>query len=139
MWEAIMPSRGKVLILLAAIALIGGTSVGGATLYREQQRQKGLIIAKIRGNPDNAMLAIARYGCAACHQISGAQVPGGLAAPPLSGIKDRLYFGGAVYNTPDNLVRWIVNPKQFEPNTAMPVTGISDAEARDVAAYLYLR
>jgi len=134
-----MPSRGKALILLASIALLGGTSVGAAALYREQQRQKDRIIAKTRGNPDNAMLAIRRYGCAACHQIPGAQVPGGLAAPPLSGIKDRVYFGGSVYNDPDNLIRWIVNPKQFDPNTAMPVTGITDAEARDVAAYLYLR
>ena len=33
--------------------------------------------------------------------------------------------------------RWIVNPKQFDPRTAMPVTGISLGEARDVAAYLY--
>jgi len=133
-----MLSRGKVLILLAAIALIGGTSVSTAALVRNQQRQKDQIIAKTRGNPDKAMLAITRYGCAACHQIPGAQVPGGLAAPPLSGIKDRLYFGGAVYNTPDNLIRWIVDPKQFDPNTAMPVTGITDAQARDVAAYLYL-
>jgi cytochrome c2 len=133
-----MLSRGKVLILLAAIALIGGTSVGMAALVRNQQRQQDQIIAKTGGNPDKAMLAITRYGCAACHQISGAQVPGGLAAPPLSGIKDRLYFGGAVYNTPDNLIRWIVDPKQFDPNTAMPVTGITDAQARDVAAYLYL-
>ena len=35
-----MPSRGKVLITLGAIALIGATSVGAATLYREQKKQK---------------------------------------------------------------------------------------------------
>jgi cytochrome c2 len=134
-----MLSRGKVLILLAAIALLGGLTVCGATLYRQHQRQRDQIIAKTGGNPDKAMLAITRYGCAACHQISGAQVPGGLAGPPLFGLKDRVYFGGAVSNTPDNLIRWIVNPKQFNPNTAMPVTGINDADARDVAAYLYLR
>jgi cytochrome c1 len=33
--------------------------------------------------------------------------------------------------------RVIVNPKQFTPQTAMPITGISEREARDVAAYLY--
>jgi cytochrome c len=52
-------------------------------------------------------------------------------------VAERLYLGGAVINTPENLIRWIVNPKQFEPRTAMPVTGISHAEARDIAAYLY--
>jgi cytochrome c1 len=64
-------------------------------------------------------------------------MPGGRAAQSLSGITDRIYLGGTVNNTPESLVRWIVNPKQFDPKTAMPVTGISDAEARNVAAYLY--
>jgi cytochrome c1 len=137
--EVSMPSRGKVLITLGAIALIGAMSIGAATVYREQKKQKDQAIAKTGGNPDKAILAIMRYGCAACHQIPDAQVPGGLAASPLSGIKDRVYLGGIVYNTPDNLIRWIVNPKQFDPKTGMPVTGITDAQARDVAAYLYLR
>jgi cytochrome c1 len=42
-------------------------------------------------------------------------------------------------NTPENLVRWIVDPRAVNPHTAMPVTGISAAEARDVVAYLYAR
>jgi cytochrome c1 len=132
-----MPSRGNVLILLAGIAVIGATSVGAATLYREQQKQKDQAMAKTGGNPEKAMQAITRFGCAACHQIPGAHVPGGVAAPPLSGIKERIYIGGVAYNTPENLIRWIVNPKQFEPHTGMPVTGITESEARDVAAYLY--
>jgi cytochrome c2 len=33
-------------------------------------------------------------------------------------------------------VRWIVNPRAVSPKTAMPVTGISEADARHVAAYL---
>jgi cytochrome c2 len=35
------------------------------------------------------------------------------------------------------MIRWIVNPRAVNPGTAMPVTGISPAEARHVAAYLY--
>src|SRR4051812_46841830 len=108
--EVSMPSRGKVLITLGAIALIGATSVGAATLYREQKKQKEQAIAKTGGDPEKAMLAITRYGCAACHQIPGAQVPGGLAAPSLSDANKRIYLCGVVYNTPDNLIRWIVNP-----------------------------
>jgi cytochrome c1 len=48
----------------------------------------------------------------------------------------RVYLGGVLTNSPDHLVRWIVNPRAVSPKTAMPVTGISDAEARHVAAYL---
>jgi cytochrome c2 len=40
-------------------------------------------------------------------------------------------------NTPVNLVQWVVDPQRFLAGSAMPVTGISEPEARDVAAYLY--
>jgi hypothetical protein len=49
----------------------------------------------------------------------------------------RLYVGGVLANTPENLVAWIVDPPAHDLLTAMPVTGIGEAEARDVAAYLY--
>ncbi|MGY4382706.1 cytochrome c1 [Bradyrhizobium sp. i1.3.6] len=31
----------------------------------------------------------------------------------------------------------IVAPQTFSPRTAMPATGITESEARDIAAYLY--
>jgi cytochrome c1 len=126
-------------VLLSAVALIGAATIAGAGAVKERGRQKERAIEMTGGNPDKAMQAIVRYGCAACHNIPDAQMPGGLAAPPLSDVTKRIYLGGRVNNTPDNLVRWIVNPKQFDPKTGMPITGIGDAEARDVAAYLYLR
>ena len=50
---------------------------------------------------------------------------------------NRVYIGGVATNSPDHLIQWIVDPQQFSPRSAMPATGISEAEARDVAAYLY--
>ena len=132
-----MRSRGKALILLAAIAVVGAAGIGAGGIVKERERQTQRASAMTGGDPDKAMSAIVRYGCAACHNIPGAQMPGGLAAQPLRDVGQRLYIGGVVNNTPDNLVRWIVNPKQFDPRTAMPVTGIGEAEARNVAAYLY--
>jgi len=44
---------------------------------------------------------------------------------------------GVVTNTPDNLMQWIEDPHSVDPKSAMPGTGISHAEARHVAAYLY--
>jgi hypothetical protein len=35
------------------------------------------------------------------------------------------------------MVRWIENPKAVDSLTAMPVLGVSPADARDIAAYLY--
>jgi cytochrome c1 len=48
-----------------------------------------------------------------------------------------VFIGGVSGNSPDNLVQWIVTPQKFSPRSAMPATGILEAEARDVAAYLY--
>jgi cytochrome c2 len=91
------------------------------------------------GNPARAPAAIRRYGCAGCHTIPGIPGGDGQVGGPLADIVHRVYVGGVVTNSPDNLVKWIVSPQAFSPRSAMPATGISEAEARDVAAYLYSR
>jgi cytochrome c1 len=35
------------------------------------------------------------------------------------------------------MVHWIQYPQQVDPLSAMPGLGVSDQEARDIAAYLY--
>ena len=79
---------------------------------------------------------MSRYGCAGCHTIPGVRGASGRVGPPLQRFAGRVYVGGVLTNRPDHLVRWIVNPRAVSPRTAMPVTGISEAEARHVAAYL---
>jgi cytochrome c1 len=37
------------------------------------------------------------------------------------------------------MVRWIVNPRAIDSLTAMPNLGVTEGEARDIAAYLYTR
>ncbi|MEA2936472.1 MAG: hypothetical protein QOD74_3118 [Variibacter sp.] len=134
-----MPSRS--VSIAALVVLAAGVSAaaagGGYYQYRERQESKTRAIALTGGNPDRARDVIGKYGCAGCHQISGIRSPGGRAAPPLNDVGARMYVGGVLTNTGDNLVRWIVNPKAFSPRTAMPVTGISEEEARHVATYLY--
>jgi cytochrome c1 len=46
---------------------------------------------------------------------------------------------GSRTNTADNLVEWITNPRAVNPNTPMPITGISSSQARDIVAFLYAR
>jgi cytochrome c len=78
-----------------------------------------------------------RYGCTGCHTIPGIAGADGQVGGSLAEIRERVYIGGVANNSADNLVRWIVSPQSFSPHSAMPATGISEAEARDVAAYLY--
>jgi mono/diheme cytochrome c family protein len=77
------------------------------------------------------------FGCSACHTIPGVVGANGLVGPPLMRWAERQYITGRVVNTPANLVEWIVNPQVIEPGTAMPATGATAEQARDIAAYLY--
>ncbi len=88
------------------------------------------------GDADRGRLHVARYGCAACHQIPGFGASGRVG-PPLNDVAVRGYIGGVLPNQPQNLVAWIVDPPAHAPGTAMPNLGVSREEARDIAAYLY--
>jgi cytochrome c len=92
-----------------------------------------------QGNARQGKDWIVQYGCGSCHTIGG--IPGADAkvGPPLTDFYERDYVAGRLPNTWDNLVKWIQNPQSIEPGTAMPDLGVSETEARDIAAYLYKR
>jgi cytochrome c len=77
------------------------------------------------------------YGCGACHRIGGVEGANGRVGPSLRHFDANRFIAGRLPNTPDNVVRWILDPQAIEPDTIMPDLGLSEAEARDVAAYLY--
>ncbi|MFW7341579.1 cytochrome c [Pollutimonas sp. H1-120] len=79
---------------------------------------------------------IADYGCVACHTIEGVKGPVSRVGPPLKDMALRAYVGGVLPNTPENLVRWLLDPPAVDPRTAMPDMGMSVADAKDIAAYL---
>lgn len=82
--------------------------------------------------------ALRAYGCGSCHTIPGVAGANGRVAPTLVGFAGRENFaGGLVTNTPEKLIRWIENPQVVKPGTAMPNIGVTEADARDIAAYLY--
>lgn len=60
-----------------------------------------------------------------------------MVGPPLLWFARRTFIAGELPNTPANLIRWVRNPPSVEPGTAMPVLGLDEQQARDVAAYLY--
>ena len=49
----------------------------------------------------------------------------------------RMYIAGVLPNTPENMLRWLQNPPAVDPLTAMPNLGVTEADARDMAGYLY--
>ena len=89
------------------------------------------------GNPEFGQLLIAQHGCTACHVIPGVAGFTGTVGPSLEGFGRRAYIGGVLPNRPMMLTAWLRDPPAIDPATAMPALGLSEAEARDVAAYLY--
>ena len=117
---------------LAWLALLAALVAGCADKRDVELQQRA-----IGGDPDRGEAAIATYGCGACHQIRG--IPGavGEVGPPLASMADRVLIAGRLPNTPDNLMRWIQHPQTVKPGTVMPDLQVSDADARDIAIYLY--
>jgi cytochrome c len=76
------------------------------------------------------------YGCAACHEIPAAAVTG-YVGPSLRGIQRRAYLAGGLPNTPEQMVEWIRFPERVRPGTLMPNLGVSESDARELAAFLY--
>lgn len=113
--------------LLAAAAATSGCEESAAA---KAARMTG-------GDPEAGRTAIRRYGCGSCHEIRG--VPGavGNVGPPLAGLVKRAYVAGNLTNDPEHLEAWIRNPQHLHPPTAMPDTGVTSRDARDMAAYLY--
>jgi cytochrome c len=91
------------------------------------------------GDPKRGKIAIRTYGCGSCHTIPGVRGASGQVGPPLTGIAQRVYVGGVITNTPENLVRWIQNAPSIDPMTAMPNVGVTHQDAVDIAGYLYSR
>jgi putative membrane protein len=120
----------RLLPVVIAMIIIGACGRGSAMSPEDAAQVTG-------GNPNRGALAIRHYGCAACHTIPS--IPGARATvgPALGGIGGRPYLAGVLTNSPANLVRWILHPQQIDPLTAMPDVGLSEADARDIASYLY--
>jgi len=87
-------------------------------------------------DPARGKKAIEQYACVGCHQIPGVVGPEARLGPTLHGIGSRLTLGGVLPNSPENMVRWIRTPQEVTPLTAMPNLGVTERDARDMAAYL---
>jgi mono/diheme cytochrome c family protein len=111
-------------IPIEAVAWSDPEDPGYARMVREADPQRGRRL-------------LAAYGCGSCHVIPGVRKATGRAGPPLTRWAERHFIAGLLLNTPANLVPWIVDPPAIEPTTTMPALGVTEAEALDMARYLY--
>ena len=83
-----------------------------------------------------APLLLRQYACTACHRVPGVVGSKTNAGPPLDGLWRRSLIAGKVPRTEEDLARWIQHPRQIDPETAMPDMGVTQAHAREIAAFL---
>jgi len=119
--------RSAQLLALASMAIAAACS----------QSPEGPKWADVGGDPKQGALLVDRFSCGACHEMPGVEGANGLVGPPLGTFGRRTMIAGVLPNTPANLVLWLRHPQTVTPGNAMSDVGLSDAQARDIAAYLY--
>ena len=118
---------GQIMPLLMFLALTGGC----------ERNEAPARLRVLGGNPELGQALIAGHGCTACHVIPGVAGFTGTVGPSLDGFGRRAYIAGQLPNRPMMLTAWLRDPPAIDPATAMPALGLSEAEALDIAAYLY--
>ena len=88
------------------------------------------------GDPRAGQLIIAQQACGACHHIPGIDGAQGTAASPLDHFASQPKIAGVLPNTPAALERFLLAPETVVKDGAMPNMALSQAQARQIAAYL---
>lgn len=117
--------------IVALATLMGVSGCSGGLIA------KPAYIPSTGGDAGHGRQVIRDYGCGSCHTIPGIHGAEGAVGPPLYFMGRRTMIAGELPNTPENIVKWIKDPRSVEPKTAMPDLGLTDQQARDAAAYLY--
>jgi len=125
-----MSARLRSAAALAALALASACTQARLSDAQAMQLTRG-------GRAQAGRRWAENYGCGGCHVIPGVPGARGRVGPPLDNVAARLYIGGVTENKPDNLIAWIQDPQLIDSATAMPRVGVTQREARDIAAYLY--
>jgi len=126
-------TAGRASALLGMIALF---LLAGCGEERPPLSPRGQADQLAGADMERGRRLIGEYGCVACHTVPGVRGPTSKVGPPLENMALRAYIGGVLPNSPDNLVRWLLDPPAIDPRTVMPSMGMSAADAKDMAAYL---
>jgi cytochrome c2 len=125
-----------ILSLLGLAALCAPVSVA-VILHQGNSAARVNAEAMTGGSAARGRRTALRYGCNGCHALSRTAAAAGMVGPPLTDIAARAEIAGKFPNTPERMTAWLRFPQEMAPGCGMPDQGISDAEARDIAAYLY--
>lgn len=131
-------TKASFAILAGVILLIA--MIGIAYEYAHQRsRMREHAAAETGGDPRRGEAMFIQYGCGSCHAVKNVRNAVGSVGPPLDGIAVRTIIAGHLANKPENMEKWIRDPQQVSPGTAMPDLNVGEGDARDITAFLYTR
>ncbi len=101
--------------------------------------------ATLTGDPERGRAVLDARGCGSCHTMSGLDTP--IVPSPIGVEMDPDLLARATLLAPDlrhardrfrreQLVAWLMNPSAMKPDALMPRVGLTEAEARDAAAFI---
>ncbi|WAJ71672.1 c-type cytochrome [Catenovulum adriaticum] len=90
-----------------------------------------------REHVDDGQKLMISKGCSSCHQLAKLPSAKGLVGPPLDNMALQSYIAGVLPNSRENLTKFLLNPQQFHPDTAMPKPEITQQEAQRLTDYLW--
>lgn len=121
-----------------AVALVAAALAAVGALQMDHERAVQRAAADYAGgDPHMGRNDMVSYGCVACHIVPGFPGTNSHVGPSLESFGARTYVAGAAENTPENLIHFIRDPRSVAPKSAMPTLGVSESDARNLAAYLY--
>jgi mono/diheme cytochrome c family protein len=120
----------------AMLAVLAGSVPSQAVAWTDPG-DHGLQAMRASADPERGRELLETFGCGSCHRIPRVPLATGMAGPPLESWSDRHYIAGRILNNPDNLVRWLMDPREVDPGTVMPDLGVDSAQALHMAAYLF--
>ncbi|MBA1156407.1 c-type cytochrome [Microvirga mediterraneensis] len=121
----------KALLRIAIVPALAGLPACG------DQQDHAAALTIVGADPGRGRALIQAYGCGTCHTIGGVRGARGKVGPELRDYAQQHLLAGFLPNTPQNLIAWLVDPVALKPQTGMPAQGLTEAEARHVASYLY--
>jgi cytochrome c2 len=123
-----------IVVLLLAAGATAAVIVRGTDTARAHRAAAAQLTG---GDAMRGAAAIGQVGCGACHKIPGITGANGRVGPDLSAVEQNVFVAGVEANRAENLVQWIMNPREVDSKTAMPDLGLDRQTAQDIAAYLY--
>jgi cytochrome c oxidase subunit 2 len=86
--------------------------------------------------PEQGRHVFEHQACISCHVVRGT-VANGTFGPDLTHLMSRSTIAaGAAVNTPENILRWITDPNEMKPGSAMPAMHLTSLQNTQITAYL---